>query len=144
MVTGAVAGLVAALALGFVEALRRFYPSRATWLRLRRARGRLATRIMRERFEASGARRTPRVLSEVLLGGIVIWVAVSPLLDKRWYEVITDTMPWALVGIALFRTPGALTRIAERMKDHERSVGEDPDKDWRDDLEDGDATAIAL
>lgn len=144
MVTGAVAALVAALALGFEEGLRRFYPSRATWLRLRRARGRLAVRIMRERFEASGRRKTPRVLGEFLLGGIVVWVAVSPLLDKRWYEVVTDTMPWVLVGIAMFRTPGTLTRIAERMKEHERSVGEDPDKDWRDDLEDGDATALAL
>jgi len=144
MVTGAVAGLVAALALGFEEGLRRFYPSRATWLRLRRARGRLAVRIMRERFEASGSRRTPRVLAEILLGGIVVWIAISPLLDKRWYEVVTDTTPWVLVAVAMFRTPGTLTRIAERMTDHERSVGEDPDKDWRDDLEDGDATAIAL
>lgn len=144
MVTGAVAALVAALALGFEEGLRRFYPSRATWLRLRRARGRLAIRIMRERFEVSGRHRTPRILAEFLLGGMVVWIAISPLLDKRWYEVVTDTMPWVLVGIAMFRTPGTLTRIAERMKEHERSVGEDPDKDWRDDLEDGDATTLAL
>ena len=132
MTTGLIAALVAVLALGFVEGIRRFYPSRQTWRRLRRTRGRLAVRLMRERFEAAAQQGSPRVLAEVLAGLVVIWIAVASLLDKRWYEVVTDVLPYVFVGIALFRLPGALRSIAERMKDYEREVGEDPDEDWRD------------
>lgn len=132
MTTGLIAALVAVLALGFVEGIRRFYPSRQTWRRLRRTRGRLAVRLMRERFEAAADQGSPRVLAEVLAGLVVIWIAVASLLDKRWYEVVTDVLPYVFVGIALFRLPGALRAVAERMKEYEREVGEDPDEDWRD------------
>lgn len=132
MTTGLIAALVAVLALGFVEGIRRFYPSRQTWRRLRRTRGRLAVRLMRERFEAAAEHSSPRVLAQVLAGLVVIWIAVASLLDKRWYEVVTDVLPYVFSGIALFRVPGAMRVIAERMKDYEREVGEDPDEDWRD------------
>ena len=143
MTTGLIAALVAVLALGFVEGIRRFYPSRQTWRRLRRTRGRLAVRLMRERFDAAARQGSPRVLAEVLAGLVVIWIAVASLLDKRWYEVVTDVLPYVFVGIALFRLPGAMRSVAERMKDYEREVGEDPDEDWRDDG-DGGPAVLAL
>jgi len=143
MTTGLVAALVAVLALGFVEGWRRFYPSRQTWRRLRRTRGRLAVRLMRERFERGAAQGSPKVLAEVLGGLVIVWIAIASLLDKRWYEVVTDLIPYVFVGIALFRVPGAMHEIAERMREYEREVGEDPDEDWRDNG-DGGPTALAL
>lgn len=143
MTTGLIATLVAVLVMAFVDALRRFYPSRQTWRRLRSTRGRLAVRLMRERFEAGADRGAPRLLAEVLAGLVIVWIAVASLLDKRWYEVVTDVLPYVFVGIALFRLPGALKAIAERMKEYERSVGEDPDEDWREGGDDG-PTALAL
>ena len=143
MTTGLIATLVAVLVMAFVDALRRFYPSRQTWRRLRSTRGRLAVRLMRERFEAGAERGAPRLLAEVLGGLVVVWIAVASLLDKRWYEVVTDVLPYVFVGIALFRVPTALKAVAERMKEYERSVGEDPDEDWREGGEDG-PTALAL
>ena len=143
MTTGLIAALVAVLALGFVEGWRRFYPSRPTWRRLRRTRGRLAVRLMRERFERGAAQGSPKVLAEVLGGLVIVWIAIASLLDKRWYEVVTDLIPYVLVGIALFRVPGAMHEIAERMKVYEREVGEDPDEDWRENG-DGGPTALAL
>lgn len=143
MTTGLIAALVAVLALGFVEALRGFYPSRATWKKLRRARGRLAVRLMRERVETAAERGSPKVLAEVLAGLVIIWIAVASLLDKRWYEVVTDLLPYLIVGIALYRLRGALRAMAERMRDYEREVGEDPDEDWREGG-DGGPTAVAL
>lgn len=128
MATGVVAALIGVLALGFVEGLRRFYPARRTWLRLRRARGRLAVRLLRERFEAAAARRTPRTLATLLLCLVIAWVAAASLLDKRWYEVVLDVLPYVFAGIALLRTSGALSAVAERMKDYERDAGEDPDR----------------
>jgi hypothetical protein len=141
--TAGIAALIAVLALGVVEGLRRFYPARETWRRLRSRHGRRAVRAMRERFEAAAARRTPRVLAFILL--VVGWVAASSLLDKYWYEVALDALPYAFVSIALLRIPGALRAIAARMREFERSVGEDPDKDY-DDLDGGDGgpTALAL
>jgi hypothetical protein len=129
--TGFVAALVACLALGFVEGLGRFYPSRVTWRRLRRARGRLVMIKMRERFEASAARRSPRVLAILLLVLMAAWIAAASLLDKRWYEVLADVLPYVIVGAALLRVPPAMHAIAERMKDYEREVGDDttPDED---------------
>jgi hypothetical protein len=133
--TGFIAALAAALALGFVEGLGRFYPSRTTWRRMRRARGRLAMVRMRERFEASAARRSPRVLALALLVLMAAWIAASSLLDKRWHEVLTDVIPYVLVGIALLRVPPAMREIGERMKEYEREVGDDQlveEDDWPD------------
>jgi hypothetical protein len=143
MTTALIAALIAVLALGFVEGLRGFYPSRPTWQRLRRTKGRLAVRLMRERVEAMAARGRPRVILEVLAGLVIIWIAVASLLDKRWYEVVSDILPYLIVGAALFRLPGALGAIAERMKTYEREAGEDPDEDWRDGGDEGPAV-VAL
>lgn len=136
-----IAALTAVLILGFVEGVRRFYPSRHTWRRLRRTRGRLAVRLMRERFEAGADRKRVRIVAELLAGLVVIWIAVASLLDKRFYEVIMDILPYVFVGIALFRLPGALHQVAERMKTYEREVGEDPDEDWREGGDGGPAVA---
>lgn len=143
MTTGLIAALVAVLALGFVEGWRRFYPSRQTWRRLRRTKGRLAVRLMRERFEQGAERGSPRLLAEILAGLVIVWIAIASLLDKRWYEVVTDLIPYVFVGIALFRVPGAMRAIGERMKEYEREAGEDPDEDWRDGGDEG-PTALAL
>jgi hypothetical protein len=131
---------VATLALGFVEGMARFYPARPTWQRLRRRRGRDAVRAMRERFEAAGNRRTPRLLTQLLLALVIVWVAVASLLDKRWYEVALDVVPYLIVYVALLRTPGALRSVGERMRTYERDAGEDPDADAGDDG----PTALAL
>jgi hypothetical protein len=139
MTSGVIAALVATLALGFIEGFGRFYPARRTWWRLRRVRGRTAVRHMRERFEAAAARRPPRLLVTVLLGLAIAWVAAASLLDKRWHEVVFDVLPTIIVLAALLRTPTALRRVAERMRDHERDAGEDPDAH-----EDDGPAAIAL
>lgn len=139
MTTALIAALIAVLVLGFVEGLRGFYPSRPTWRRLRRTKGRLAVRLMRERVEAMAARGRPRVILEILAGLVIIWIAVASLLDKRWYEVVSDILPYLIVGAAVFRLPGALDAIAERMKTYEREAGEDPDEDWRDGGDEGPA-----
>ena len=127
MITGSIAALVALLALGFVEALGRFYPARRTWLRLRATYGYQPLRAMRERFEAAGSRKTGRRVGIFLLALVVAWIAASSLLDKRWYEVVLDVLPYAIVLLALLRTPWALRAVAERMKDYERQAGHDPD-----------------
>lgn len=144
MTSAVIAVLISGLTLAFVEGLGYFYPARKTWWRLRRTHGRKAVRAMRERVEEIADRRTHRVLAEVLLGLMVIWIAISPLLDKRWYEVAVDAFPYVFVGIALFRSRPALKAIAVRMRDFEREAGEDPDKPLFDDGGDGDASAIAL
>jgi hypothetical protein len=145
MTTAAVAALISVLALGVVEGLRRFYPALQTWRRLRSRHGRRAVRAMRKRFEAAAARRTPRLLALTLLLLVAVWVAASSLLDKYWYEVALDSLPYAFVSIALLRIPGALRAIAERMREFERSVGEDPDRELDDlDGDDGGPTAVAL
>jgi hypothetical protein len=127
MTSAEIAALVATLAFGFVEALGGFYPARRTWMRLRQARGRRAVRAMRERFEAAAQHRAPRTLSTLLLSLVLIWIAAASLLDKRWYEVVLDVLPYGIVLAALLRTPSALRRVAARMKEHEREVGDDPD-----------------
>jgi hypothetical protein len=145
MASGIVAAFVAVLSLSFVELIARFYPARRTWWRFRRARGRLAVRLMRERCEEAGANRGPRILAEILFGLVILWIAVSPLLDKRWYEVLTDTAPYAFVAVALLRAPYAMRQVAERMKTYERDAGEDPDKPLFDEGGgDGGSAAIAL
>lgn len=132
MTTGLIAALAAALALAFVEGLQRFYPSRPTWKKLRRRRGRLATRLMRERIEVMAEEGMPRLLAEILACLVIVWIAAASLLDKRWTEVVADILPYVFVGVALFRLPRALRAVAERMKTYEREIGEDPDADWRD------------
>jgi hypothetical protein len=139
MASGAVAALVASLALGFVEGLARFYPARRTWRRLRRARGREAIRAMRERFESAGERRAPAALTQLLLGLVIVWVAAASLLDKRWWEVVLDVLPYAITYAALLRTPPALRRVGVRMREYERDAGEDPDA-----RDDGGPAAITL
>lgn len=141
MTTASLAALVAALALGFVEGLRRFYPSRETWRRLRRRRGTRTIRTMRERYEIAGTRRVPGRLVELLLGLVVIWVALAGWLNKEWYEVALDALPYAFVLVAILRTPGALFAVGERMREYEREAGEDPDAEPEDD---GGPTALAL
>lgn len=93
-------------------------------------------RAMRERFESAGDRRAPRVLTQLLLGLVIVWIAVASLLDKRWDELVIDVVPYVLVYVALLRTPAAMRRVADRMRDHERRAGDEPDDDG--------PTAIAL
>lgn len=123
--TGFIAALLAVLALGFVEGLGRFYPARKTWERLRSAQGRAAVRAMRERMEAASGRRTPRIFALLLVGLVVAWVAVSSLLDKRWWEVVVDVVPYLIIAIAVLRVPAVLRHIADRMRSYERDLGED-------------------
>ena len=129
MTTAAIAAILAVLALGFIEGVRRFYPAQRTWARLRRINGRTAVRAMRQRAESAAAHKAPRTIASVFLLLAVIWVAVAEWLDKHWYEVALDTLPYALGSIALLRTPGALFEVAERMRKYERDAGEDPDAD---------------
>ncbi|HWL65098.1 MAG TPA: hypothetical protein VNP73_03905 [Actinomycetota bacterium] len=142
MASGIVAALIAVLTLGFEEGMRRFYPSKATWLGLRSKHGRRAVRAMRERMDHAAENRLTRALATLLVGLVIIWVASASLLDKRWQEVVLDVLPTALVGIAMMRTSSTLRRIAERMKDYERDLGEDPDRDYG--TGDGGPAAIAL
>lgn len=144
MTSGIVAAFIGVLALGFVEGLGRFYPARETWRRLRRARGRLAVRLMRERFEHAAQRRTPTILALIMFGLVAVWIGTASLLDKRWYEVAFDTIPYVITAAALLRTPRVLRDIGERMREYEREVGEDPDAELEERGGDGGATAIAL
>ena len=130
MTTGFIAALTATLALGFVEGLGHFYPSRQTWMRLRRIRGRLPMVRMRQRFEASASKRTVRLLALLLAILVVAWIAAASLLDKRWHEVLLDVLPYVIVGLALVRTPVAMRSIAERMKRFEEEFGDDLEDDW--------------
>jgi hypothetical protein len=140
MTTTGLAALFAVLALGFVEGFGRFYPSKRTWLRLRSRHGRRAVRAMRERFESAAQAKAGRKVGTFLLGLAIVWIAASPLLDKRWYEVVLDILPYIFVLIAILRMPTVMKKVAARMKEFERSIGEDPDAEF----DDGGATAIAL
>ena len=82
---------------------------------------------MRERYEAAGLRSVPGRLIELLLGLVLVWIALAPWLDKRWYEVLLDALPYVFVLVTVLRTPGALFAVGERMKEYEREAGEDPD-----------------
>jgi hypothetical protein len=62
------------------------------------------------------------------------------LLDKRWHEIVLDILPYIFVLIAILRMPTNMRKVAARMKEFERDIGEDPDAE----LDDGGATAIAL
>jgi hypothetical protein len=140
MATSIIASLMALAALGFLELFGRIYPARELWWRLRRSRGREAVRKLRERYEGAAARRVPRIIAVVLLALIAAWVATSSLLDKRWYEVVTDSLPSAIVVVALLRTPPVLRHVADRMKVYEREAGDEPDAPE----EEGGPTALAL
>jgi hypothetical protein len=96
---------------------------------------------MRERVEVTSRSKAPR--NAALLLGLLVaaWIGAAGLLDKRWYEVVLDVLPYVFIGIALLRVPHALRSIAARMKKFERDVGEDPDKEFGDE---GGATAITL
>jgi len=143
MNTGAVASFIAILALAFAEGLGRFYPARRTWLRLRSQQGRRAVRAMRERFEAVGRSRAPRFVAVLMVGLVLGWISSKSLLDRSWLEIGTDVLPYVFISIVMLRIPSIVGHIVERMKDHERSVGEDPDVPLID--QDGDGpSAIAL
>lgn len=134
------AATMALAALGFLELFGRIYPARELWWRLRRARGRESLRRMRERYEGAAARRTPLILAVVMVALIGGWVATSSLLDKRWYEVVADVLPAAIVAITMLRTRSILRRVAERMKVYEREAGDEPDAP----IEDEGPSAFAL
>ena len=127
MTTGIIAALLASFALAFVEGFGRFYPARQLWLRLRRARGRHAVRVMRERYEAVASRNTPLILAAVLAALIVVQVSTAHSLHRRWYEVVVNVLPSAFIAIAMLRTPSRIRAVAERMKVYERETGDDPD-----------------
>jgi hypothetical protein len=137
--------MLAVLTFAFAEGMGRFYPARKTWWRLRRMHGRRAVRAMRERFEALAERRFLRMLAIVLLGFAIGWIASASLLDKRWYEVVLDVLPSAIVGFALVRVPAIVRAMAKRMRVYEREAGEDPDKELPGlDGDDQGPTAVAL
>jgi hypothetical protein len=142
MASGTIAAFIAILALGFIEAMGRFYPSRALGLRLRSRHGRRAIRAMRRRLEDAAASNLQSRLALALMALVVVWIAAASLLDKRWYEVVADVLPYAIVGVAILRTPPALRKISERIRKYERDIGEDPDIDHEGG--DGGPAAIAL
>lgn len=127
MASGILAAFVAVLVWGFIELFGSFYPSRPTWVRLRRTKGRRAVRKMRERFESAPAKRPARRLAFVLLVLVVAWALAAGALDKRWYEVVADAAPSLIVILALLRIPGAFGAVGQRMRKYEQSAGEDPD-----------------
>lgn len=144
MVSGAIAIIFGALAWAFVEGFGAFYPAKATWMRMRSQNGRRAVRAMRRRFETAAERKTPRWLVYVLFALAGAWVASASLLDKRWWEVVLDVLPYVFVAIALLRLPANMARVALRMRDYERDAGEDPDKDYDDFDDQGGVAEIAL
>ncbi len=95
---------------------------------------------MRERFEAFAARGIAVRIGFVLLGLVVAWMVAGPALDKRWYESAIDALPYFFIAIVMFRTPGTLRAIGERMRAYEREKGEDPEIE----LDDGGAAEEAL
>lgn len=144
MVSGAIAIIFGALAWAFVEAFGTFYPAKAAWMRMRSQNGRRAVRAMRKRFEAAAERKTPRWLVYLLVALAGAWVASASLLDKRWWEVVLDVLPYVFVAIAFLRLPAGMAKVALRMRDYERDAGEDPDKDYDDFDDPGGVAEIAL
>ncbi len=127
MTSATIAALLAALALGFAESLRRFYPSAETWRRLRRARGRSSVRTMRRRYEEVAARKAPHLVALVLIALVVAWLFGGGLLKRRWYEIALGVLPYAFVLIALLRLPSAMAAVGARMRGYEQLSGEGPD-----------------
>lgn len=122
--SSAAAIFLAALAWAFVEVFGRVYPSRETWARLRREHGRSSVTTMREGIERAAAGRAVHYALTFMTALAVAWIASASLLDKRWWEVLLDVLPYALVGCALLRAPAALRSIARRMRDYEHMSGE--------------------
>ena len=127
MTSAIVASFAAVAALGFLEGLRRFYPARKTWWRLRRTRGRSAVVLMRARVERAADPLLARRLASLLVALVIVWIGIASLLDKRWHEVLFDVTPYLIVSVTLLRTPPALRAVADRMKEYEKDAGEDPD-----------------
>lgn len=144
MVSGAIAIILGALALAFVEGMGRFYPARRAWLRMRSQNGRRAVRAMRRRFEERATNKTPEWLIWLLAALVIGWVASASLLDKRWWEVVLDVLPYVFVGLAFLRLPHSMGLVAKRMRAYERDSGEDPDKDYDEDDGGGGVAEIAL
>jgi hypothetical protein len=145
MGSGFIAAVAALLALAFVEGFGVQYPSKRTWMKLRSQNGRKAVRKMRERLEQTSHNRAPLILALVLLVGIVAWAVVATkVFDEDWQQIVFDSLSSFFVAIAMLRMPHALRAAAERMKEYERSLGEDPDADLDADEGDGGSTAIAL
>jgi hypothetical protein len=123
--SGLAAVFLAALAWAFIELFARLYPSRETWARMRKEYGRSGVQGLRERIEAAARTRAARYVL-VFMGVLVIaWIASASLLDKRWWEVALEVLPYAIIGGALLRAPGALRSVAARMRDYERASGDD-------------------
>lgn len=102
-------------------------------------------RATRERFETAAASGTARLLAAALLALVVVWVTVvRGILDKSWFEVTTDVLPYLVVSAALLRTPFILRAIARRMREYERQAGEDPDQPLDGGGENGGPAALAL
>ena len=144
MISGAIAIILGGLAFAFVEGMGRFYPARRAWLRMRSQNGRRAVRAMRKRFEDRATNKTPQWLIWLLVALVIAWVASASLLDKRWWEVVLDVLPYVFVGLAFIRLPHAMTLVAERMKNYERDVGEDPDRDYDEEDGGGGVAEVAL
>jgi hypothetical protein len=72
---------------------------------------------------------------------MVVWIGGAGVLDKRWYEVVLDVLPYLFISVALLRVPPTLRAIAARMRKFELDLGEDPDKEFGDD---GGPTAVTL
>ena len=89
-------------------------------------------RAMRARFEAAGTRRVPVLLVEFLIGLVIVWVALAGWLNKEWYEVALDALPYVFVVAAILRTPGTMFAVGERMRAYEIEAGEDPDAEEED------------
>lgn len=123
--SGLAAAFLAALAWAFVEVFARIYPSRETWARMRLEHGRSAVQGLRQRIETVAHTRASRY-ALVLLGALAAaWIASASLLDKRWWEVVLDVLPYGIIGGALLRAPRALKTVAARMRDYERASGDD-------------------
>ena len=45
-------------------------------------------------------------------------LAIAPVLDKRWHEVVLEILPYVFVLVAMMRMPTVLRKVAERMKDY--------------------------
>ena len=123
--TGVVAAFVAAIAWMFVEIFARLYPSRETWARLRLEHGRSGVQSLRERIEAAARTRAARYVLLAMGTLVIAWVASASLLDKRWWEVVLDLLPYVIIGGAVLRAPGALRSVAARMRAYEQASGDD-------------------
>ncbi len=122
--SGIGAACAAALAWAFVELSARHYPSRETWARLRRERGRIAVVTLRARLEELAALRALRVVLAAVVVAGVAWAAASRTLHLAWWAVASDLAPYALAAGLVARLPYCLRAIAGRMRTYEDASGE--------------------